>query len=208
MHRVNVSLYAAAFTLFIAAGKLAYYKIGCCDLMLGGARTASWRLKWARLFLRLTLAVFHPPALTLPRQTLRPRTRLIPCKAATPQLTIDLHFTPRVSRFLGAVREQRRQPFSATYSSPGSGWDLTPYPRRDSLDRQAFHRRTRRPISMPSSRPTAHYIRRTSSINSRRKASPRRPNIGSRRTPSCCRPSFSSIRASWQPRTEAGSGID
>ena len=208
MHRVNVSLYAAAFTLFIAAGKLAYYKIGCCDLMRGGARTASWRLKWARLFLRLTLAVFHPPALTLPRQTLRPRTRLIPCKAATPQLTIVSRFTPHVSRFLGAMREQSRSSFSASCSSPGTGGPPTLYPRRSILDRPASHRRKRRPISMLSSRPTAHCIRRTSSIDSRRKASPRRPNIGSRRTPSCCLPSFSSIRASWQPRTEAGSGID
>ena len=50
--------------------------------------------------------------------------------------------------------------------------------------------------------------RRRSSIDSRRKASLPRPNIGNRRTPSCCRPSFSNILESSRPRTEAGSGID
>jgi len=32
--------------------------------------------------------LLHPPALSLPRQPLRPGTRLIPCKAATPRLTL------------------------------------------------------------------------------------------------------------------------
>lgn len=40
------------------------------------------------------------------------------------------------------------------------------------------------------------------------KGSPRRPSIGSKRTLSCCRPSFFSIQANWQPRVGAVSGID
>src|SRR5713101_3840505 len=55
-------------------------------------------LKKARLLTRPTPAVFHPPTLSLPIQTLRPRTRLIPCKTATPQLTIVSRFTFHVSR--------------------------------------------------------------------------------------------------------------
>ena len=45
--------------------------------------------------------LFHPPALSLPRQTRRPGTRLVPSKAATPRLTLVSRFTPHVSRFLG-----------------------------------------------------------------------------------------------------------
>ena len=39
-------------------------------------------LKTTRLLTRPTLSVFHPFALSLPRQTLRPGTRLSPSKAA------------------------------------------------------------------------------------------------------------------------------
>jgi len=42
----------------------------------------------ARLLTRPTLAAISPSRLSLPRQTLRPRTRLIPGKAAAPRLTL------------------------------------------------------------------------------------------------------------------------
>ncbi len=44
--------------------------------------------------------LFHPPALSLPRQTLRPGTRLVPIKAANSRLPLVSRFTPHVSRFL------------------------------------------------------------------------------------------------------------
>jgi hypothetical protein len=43
-------------------------------------RTSRRMLKKARLLTRPTLAVISPPALSLPRQTLRPGTRLVPSK--------------------------------------------------------------------------------------------------------------------------------
>jgi hypothetical protein len=45
-------------------------------------------LKMARLLTLPTPAVTSPPALSLPKQPLRPGTCLIPCKAAGPRLTL------------------------------------------------------------------------------------------------------------------------
>jgi hypothetical protein len=55
--------------------------------------------------------LLHPPALSLPRQALRPGTHLVPSKAATPRLTLVSRFTPHVSRFLEAMRERCWQTF-------------------------------------------------------------------------------------------------
>ena len=46
--------------------------------------------------------LLHPPALSLPRQPLRPGTRRSAGKAAAPWLTLVSRFTPHVSRLLGA----------------------------------------------------------------------------------------------------------
>ena len=51
--------------------------------------------------------ILHPPALRLPRQPLRPGTRLVPSKAAALRLTLVSRFTPYVSRLLGVQRERR-----------------------------------------------------------------------------------------------------
>ena len=58
--------------------------------------------------------LLHPPALSLPRQPLRPGTRLGPGKAAAPRLTIVSRFTPYVSRLLEAKRERSWRTFSAS----------------------------------------------------------------------------------------------
>jgi hypothetical protein len=48
-----------------------------------------------------------PHALSLPRQPLRPGTRLVPRLGAAPELTLISRFTPYASRFLGAMRKRR-----------------------------------------------------------------------------------------------------
>src|SRR2546427_13049167 len=45
--------------------------------------------------------LFHPPALSLPRHTHCPGTRLVPSKTAAALLTLVSRFTPHFSRFLG-----------------------------------------------------------------------------------------------------------
>ena len=55
---------------------------GAFHIAISALIILSRMLKPTRLLSRPTLAVFHPPALSLPRQTLRPGTRLIPSKAA------------------------------------------------------------------------------------------------------------------------------
>jgi len=47
----------------------------------------------AGLLTRPPRRLFHPPALSLPRQTLRPGTRRIPRKAAAPRLTLVSRFS-------------------------------------------------------------------------------------------------------------------
>jgi hypothetical protein len=62
--------------------------------------------------------LFHPPALSLPRQTLRPETRLIPCKAAT---EADPRFTVYASRFT-VLRSDVRTPLGERRVSVRRGW--------------------------------------------------------------------------------------
>ncbi len=51
--------------------------------------------------------VLHPPSMNLPRQPLHPGTRLVPSKAAAPQLTLVSRFTFHASRFTAAGSEAR-----------------------------------------------------------------------------------------------------
>ena len=48
-----------------------------------------------------------------PAQPWRAKTRLVPGKAAAPELTFVLRFTPHISRLLGVNRERSWGPFSA-----------------------------------------------------------------------------------------------
>jgi len=75
--------------------------------------------KQARFLTRPTLAATSPACPESAKTASRPRTRLVPSKAAAPRLTLVSHFTPHVSRFLGAKRERRWQPFSASCSTRG-----------------------------------------------------------------------------------------
>ena len=56
--------------------------------------------------------LFHPPALNLPRQPLRPGTRLVPSKAATLRMTLF-----HASRLTAPLRARSWRTFSASCSS-------------------------------------------------------------------------------------------
>jgi len=76
----------------------------------------------ARLLTRPTLAAISPSRLSLPRQTLRPGTRLIPCKAAAPRLTLVSRLT-----FHGSW-ERSENEAGGLFQHPArqTGWDGLP----------------------------------------------------------------------------------
>jgi hypothetical protein len=208
MHRVNVSLYAAALTVFISRGKTRVLQ----NTLL---RSHTWWGQNSQLDAQKGQAS-HPvdpdgvsasrpdPAKT----DSSPQDAPCPMQACNP--AADHRFTFHALRFTVPGSNARTKPavFFSILLISGLWWG--PY----ALS-------AKEPSGSPGIPPekAAAYIYAvikadrtlyTTDIVDRlqAKGAPRRPNIGSRRTPSCCRPSFSSTLARWQPRTEAGSGID
>jgi len=71
--------------------------------------------KKARLLTRPTPPATSPARLESAKTASSPRDRLIPCKAATPRMTLVSRFTPHVSRFLLEQRLLLLKPFDLTH---------------------------------------------------------------------------------------------